>query len=106
MMASRSPSRTMVAPVVVLIWCMSDSEASDGARLVGMNFDEVLRAGHRQHRLDALLDARQLQAPAGAADLAIEVHQAADRRAVHICDRREVDQDVALAARHERGDGR
>src|SRR5262249_353017 len=105
MMASRSPSSTMMAPVVVLIWCISDSEASDGAGLVGMNFDEVLRAGHGQHRLDALLDVRELELPAGAAHLAIEIHQAADGGAVHVRDGREVDEDVALAVRHERGDG-
>ena len=36
-------------------------EALDGRRLVGVDLEEVLRAGHRQHRLDALLHARQLQ---------------------------------------------
>src|SRR5215470_15395093 len=105
MMARRSPSSAMLAPVVVLISCISDSEASDGARLVGMDFDEVLRAGHRQHRLDALLDVRELELSSGAADLAVQIHEAADGRTVDVGDRREVDQDVAVAARHERGDG-
>jgi hypothetical protein len=43
---------------------MASPEALDGGRLVGVDLDEVLRAGHRQHRLDALLHARQLQAAA------------------------------------------
>src|SRR5215470_10135085 len=106
MMASRSPSRTMVAPDVVLIWCISDSEASDGAGLVRVYFDEVLGAGHRQHRLDAYLDARELEPSAGAAHLPVQIHQAADSGAVDIGDRSEVNEDVALAARHQRGDGR
>src|SRR5215475_6290192 len=100
MMARRSPSRVMLAPVVVLISRISDSEASDGARLVGMDFDEVLRAGHRQHRLDALLDVRELELASGAADLTVQIHQAADSRAVYVGDGREVDQDVAVATRH------
>src|SRR5262245_23376335 len=105
MIASRSPSSVILAPVVVLISCISDSEASDGARLVGMNLNEVLCAGHGEHRLDTLLDVRELELPSGAADLTVQVHQAADRRAVDICDGREVDQDVSLAASHKGGDG-
>src|SRR5438309_910599 len=105
MIASRSPSRTIVAPVVVLIWCISDSEASDGAGLVGVDFDEVLRAGHRQHRFDALLDVGQLQPSAGASHLAVQVHQAADGRTFYIRDGTEIDEDVALAVGDERRDG-
>src|SRR5206468_11158050 len=76
---SRSPSRAMSVPLVVLIVCMLDPEAFDGGRLVGVYLDEVLRAGHREHCLDALLDAGELQVTAGAVHLAIQVHEAADR---------------------------
>src|SRR4051812_4577167 len=106
MTARRSPSRVMAAPVVVLIIRMLGPEASDGAWLVGMYLDEVLGARHGQHGLHALLDARELQLSARAAHLAVQIHQAADRGAVHIGDRRQVDDDVARAARDERGHGR
>ena len=69
-----------------------------------MNFNEVLRAGQRQHRLDALLHAGQLQMASGAVHLAVEIHQAADRRAVHIGDRRKIDEDVAVPASDERAE--
>src|SRR3989442_10588411 len=101
MIASRSPSSMIETPCVVLMVRMAAClylEALDGARLVGVDLDEVLRAGHRQHRLDALLDARELQVPAGAVDLTVQVHQAADRRAVHVGDGREIDQDLPVAA--------
>ena len=52
-----------------------------------------------------LLDAGQLQVAAAAVHLAVEIHQAADRRAVHVGDRRQVDQDVALARGDQAGDG-
>ena len=71
-----------------------------------MDLDEVLRAGHRQHRLDALLDAGQLQVAAGVVHLPVEIHQAADGGAVHVGDRRQVDEDVALAAGDQRADRR
>ena len=66
MTVSRSPSSGTSAPVVSLIVRIGlRSEAFDGAGLVGVYLDEVLRPGHRQHRLDALLDAGQLQRAAG-----------------------------------------
>ena len=76
-------------------------EALDGGRLVGVDLDEVLRAGQRQHRFDALLDAGQLQVAAGVVNLAVQVHQAADRRAVHIGDRCQVDENLAATAGDE-----
>src|SRR5262245_59879880 len=81
MIASRSPSSEISAPVVVLIVRMSGPEALYGCRFIGMNLDEILRPGQVQHRFDAFLDARQLQVTAGGTDLAIEIHQAADGRA-------------------------
>src|SRR3954454_19090467 len=105
MTARRSPSSVMGTPVVVLIIRMSGPEASDGARLVGMNLDEVLGARPGQHGFHALLDAGELELPASAPYLTVQVHQAADRRAVHVGDRRQVDDDVASAAGDERGDG-
>ena len=66
-----------------------------------MHLDEVLRAGHGQHRLDPLLDAGELERAAGGAGLAVEIHQAADRGAVDVADRREVDDDLALAGGDE-----
>src|SRR5438093_6466240 len=106
MTASRSPSRVMGAPVVVLMVRMLGPEAFDGARLVRVYLDEVLRSGHRQHRLDALLDAGQLEVAAGAVDLPVQIHQAPDRGAVDVGDGRQVDQDVALAGGDERAHGR
>src|SRR5436190_13600779 len=78
----RSPSRSSGAPFVSLIVRMSGSEAFDGARFVGVYLDEILRSGHRQHRFDALLHAGELQRAAGGGRLAVEIHQAANRRAV------------------------
>src|SRR5439155_21369472 len=102
MTASRSPSSGISAPVVVLMVRMLSPEALDGARLVRVNLDEVLRAGHRQHRLDPLLDARQLEVPARVRHLAVQVHQAPDGGAVDIRDRCEIDQDIAAAGGDER----
>src|SRR5881397_1734755 len=84
MIASRSPSSVIVAPVVVLMVRMLSPEAFDGARLVGVYFDEILRPRHRQHRLDPFLDARELEMAASRVDLAIEIHQAADGGAVDV----------------------
>jgi hypothetical protein len=69
-----------------------------------VDLDEVLRPGHRQHRLDALLNARQLEMSAAAADLTVEIHQAADRGAVDVGDRREIDQDLAPPCGEEASD--
>src|SRR5215510_5338024 len=95
--ASRSPSSVSAAPVVMVMVRMSGSEALDGARFVGMDLDEVLRPRHRQHGLDTLLHAGELQGAAGGARLAVEIHEAADRGAVDVSDRRKVDDDAALA---------
>jgi len=84
--------------------CIAKPEAFDGARLVGVDLDEILRAGHRQHRLDPLLDAGQLQVTAGVVDLAVEIHEAADGGAVHVGDRREIDEDLPLAGRDQAAD--
>src|SRR6266487_2091687 len=81
MIARRSPSSAIDSPLVVLIVRISGPEALDGARLVGVDFDEVLRPGQVEHRLDAFLHARQLQLTAGAVRLPIQVHQAPDRQA-------------------------
>src|SRR5919201_7024718 len=105
MMERRSPSRVMSAPLDVLMVRMLSPEAFDGARLVGVYLDEILRAGHRQHRLDALLHARELQMAAGVVDLAVQIHQAANRGAVDVGHGRHVDEDVLLARRHQAGDG-
>src|SRR5688500_17968831 len=79
MMASRSPSSVTAAPVVVLIvFILLPPEALDRRRRVGVNLQEVLRARHRQHRLDALLHAGQLEDAAGGGRLAIEIHEAPD----------------------------
>ena len=40
-----------------------------------------------------------LSVPPAAVRLAVEIHQAADRRAVDVGDRREVDEDLALRRR-------
>src|SRR5437016_10272622 len=106
MTASRSPSSGISAPVVVLIVRMLCPEALDGARLVGVDLDEILRPGHRQHRLDPLLDAGQLEVAAGAVDLAIEVHETANRGAVHVRDRPEIDEDLAVTGRDQAADRR
>src|SRR4029079_2119307 len=95
--ASRSPSSVSAAPVVILMVRISGSEAFDGAGFVGVYLDEVLRAGHGQHRLDALLHAGELEGAAGGGGLAVEVHQASNRGAVDVSDRRQVDDDAALA---------
>src|SRR5258708_7885959 len=92
MIASRSPSSVIDAPVVVLIVRILGSEAFDSAVLVGVDLDEVLSAGHVQHRLDPLLHTGQLQLAARAPHLAVEIHEAANRRAVDVGDRRQTDQ--------------
>src|SRR3990172_12724837 len=106
MIASRSPSSVMGAPVVVLMVRILPPEASDGAWLVGVNLDEVLGAGHLEHRFDALLNAGELEVASGDADLPVEIHQASDGRAVHVGDLCEIDQDLALPRRDEAVDGR
>src|SRR4051812_6694755 len=95
--ASRSPSRAIATPVVVLMVRILSPEAPDGRWLVSMDFDEILGAGQCQHGFDSPLYARQLQAPAGGIDLAVEIHQAANRGAVDVSDRPEVDQNVPPA---------
>src|SRR5687767_3064787 len=70
---SRSPSSGTSAPVVsfiVRMWLRS--EAFDGTGLIWVYFDEILRAGHRQHRLDALLHAGELQRSARRRRLAVQ----------------------------------
>src|SRR5258708_27099620 len=94
---SRSPSSVSAAPVVSLMVRMSGSEALDGAGLVGMDLDEVVRARHGEHGLDPLLDAGELQCSTGGAGLPVEVHQAGDRRAFHVAHGREIDDHAALA---------
>src|SRR5215471_12625707 len=93
----RSPSSERAAPVLILMVRMSGSEAFDGAGLVGVYLDEVLRAGHREHRLDPLLDAGQLQRAARGVGLPVEIHEAPDRGAVDVADRREIHDDPAFA---------
>src|SRR5580693_2897841 len=106
MIASRSPSSSILAPVVVVMKrIVLSPEALDGGGLVGMDLDEVLRAGHGQHRFDALLDARQLQVSAGVVNLPVQIHQTADGGAVHIGDRRQVDENLPLAAGDESAHG-
>ena len=43
-----------------------------------------------------------LSVPAGGVDLPVQIHQAADRRAVDVGDRRQVDEDLALAGGDQR----
>src|SRR3984893_14543305 len=77
MIASRSPSSVILTPVVVVMMRMNlYPEALDGGRLVRVDLDEVLRAGQRQHRFDALLDAGQLQVAAGVVNQARSDDQA------------------------------
>src|SRR5262245_58275105 len=101
----RSPSSAMAAPLVVLMVRTSGSKAFDGAGLVGVYFEEVLGAGHRQHRLDAFLDARELQLTAGVDHLTIQVHEAADGRAVHVRHGTEVDHNPLLTRGDQLADG-
>src|SRR4029079_10021974 len=75
MMASRSPSSAMGEPLLVLMVRMLGPEALDGARFVGVNLDEVLGAGHRQHGLDPLLDPGQLEVAAGRGHLPVGSRQ-------------------------------
>src|SRR5439155_13973137 len=79
-------------------------EAFDGARLVGVYLDEILRPRHRQHRLDPFLDAGELEVAAGGVDLAIEIHQAADGGAVDVGHRRQIDENVAFAGGDQTAD--
>ena len=106
MIASRSPSRVIVgaggrldgphgyAPKLLM---------ADG--FVGVDLEEVLRPGHRQHRFHALLDAGELERAAGGGGLAVQIHQAADGGAVDVGDGGQVEQHLALAAADERRDG-
>src|SRR5437667_9225582 len=102
MMASRSPSSAISAPVDVLIVRMLHPKAPDGTGFVAVELDEILRARQRQHRLDALLHAGELQAPSGAADLPVQIHQTADGRAVDVGHRRQIDED-GLTTRGNQG---
>src|SRR5688572_15550928 len=103
--ASTSPSRSMRLPAVVVMLRMSGSEALQGRGLVGVDLEEVMRAGHRQHRLDALLQAGQLDDPPGQRRLTMEIHQAADGGAVDVSHRAQVDDNAFLAATDELGRG-
>src|SRR5687767_11627838 len=72
----RSPSSGSLAPFVILIVRMRlRSEAFDGAGLIGVYLNEILSAGHREHRLDPLLDARELERSTGGGRLPVKVHQ-------------------------------
>src|SRR5258708_25147580 len=75
---SRSPSSASAEPVDSLMVRISGSEAFDGAGLIRVYLDEVLRARHGEHRLDAFLDARELQRAAGGGRLAVHGPQASD----------------------------
>src|SRR5437016_10937509 len=68
---SRSRSSVSAAPVVNVMVRISSSEAFHRTRLVRVHLDEVLSAGHRQHRLHAFLDAGELQRAARGAGLAV-----------------------------------
>src|SRR5258706_4052109 len=104
MTARRSPSTLMGSPLLVLMVRMLSPEAFDGVRLVRVDLDEVLRAGHGQHRLDALLDARQLQVSAGGVDLTVKVHEAADGRPLDVGDGAQIDEHMLLAGRGQAAD--
>src|SRR5688572_26621095 len=94
--ASRSPSRLMLAPVVVFMLRMIDlSKAPDGRRRIGVNFHELVRAGQGEHRLHAPLQPGELQGGACGGRLPVEVHQAPDRGAVEIFDTSEIDDDLS-----------
>src|SRR5687767_12310176 len=70
---SRSPSISTFAPVDSLIVRIGlCSEAFDGAGLVRVYLDEILRTGHGEHGLDPLLDPGQLQRSAGGGGLPVE----------------------------------
>src|SRR6188768_3845709 len=87
MTASASPSSSIGVPDVVLIVRMASLRSSRGPTPVGMDLEKVVRTGHRQHRFDTLLNAGQLEGAARGDGLAVEVHEAADRRAVDVADR-------------------
>src|SRR5215813_12586584 len=97
MMARRSPSSAIGAPVVVLMVRMSGSKTCERRGFIRVDLNEILRPRHRQHCLDALLNTGQLQVAAGIFDQAVTIHKAADCRAVDICHRSKVDQDVAMS---------
>src|SRR5215216_2944522 len=101
---NRSPSSETSAPVDVLIVRMLAPEALNGACFVCVQLEKVLRAGHCQHRLDALLHAGQLERRSGGGCLAVQIHKASDRRAVHVGDRRQVDEHLPLSGRDEAED--
>src|SRR5215213_1860522 len=84
---NRSPSSETSAPVDVLIVRMLAPEALNSAGFVCVQFEKVLRAGHRQHRLDALLDAGQLERRSGGGCVAVQIREARDRRGGHVGDR-------------------
>ena len=56
-----------------------------------------MRPGHREHRLDALLDTGQLEAAPRGGRLPVQVHQAPDRRAVDVGHLGQVEEDLLLA---------
>ena len=58
--ASRSPSRGIAIPFVVVILRMSHPEGDERALLVAVDLDELMGAGHRQHRFHSFLHVRQL----------------------------------------------
>src|SRR6185503_11433731 len=95
-MARRSPSRLMLAPVVVfMVRMIGLSEALDGRGGVAVYFHELVRAGQGEHRLNPALQRRQLQRGARGRRLAVEIHEAADGGAVEVLDASEVDDDLA-----------
>src|SRR5688500_14469263 len=106
MTASTSPSVSTGVPALVVMVRMSASETGQRRRLVGVDFEEVLGAWHRQHRFYPLLAAGVFQGPSGRAVLAVQIHEAANRRAVHVAHRREIHQDLLLSGGHQRGNGR
>src|SRR5690349_13061266 len=93
-MARMSPSRSMLAPVLVLMLRMIDlSEALDRCRGVGVDFHELVRSRQRQHRLHAALQTGELERGPCRRRLPVQIHQAPDRGAVEVLHAAEIDDD-------------
>ena len=92
----------MAAPLVVLIVRMAYAPklltALGSSAWISMKFCAPV--------IDSIVSTRfwtpdSFRWPPAVVHLAIQIHQAADRRAVHVGDRAQIDQDLALAGRDE-----
>src|SRR5262245_31652683 len=93
---SRSPSSSSTKPVDRRTLRIGPGlalapELVEGILLLAVDRDDLVDAGHRDHRLDARLQARELEHARLLLQQPVDVHQAPDRGAVDVGHRLQID---------------